>query len=90
MLKGYVGPETMPGLVHCLGSNGDTQVLDKKGGFCNRYDMVRISIAEDIGHRVEEKLIYQHVDIVPFIRDVLRWQLGKHAVNEQMLILNFG
>ena len=54
--------------------------------------VVRISIAEDIGHRVEKKVVYQHVDIVPFIMDVLQWRLNKRDVlkDEKMLILNFG
>jgi hypothetical protein len=72
---------------------GTNRYSEEVGRFYDHNGFVdRISIAEDIRHRVEKKVVYQHVDIVPFIMDVLRWRLNKRDIlkNEEMLILNFG
>ena len=54
--------------------------------------MFRLSIAEKIGQRVEEKIGAKDVDIVPFIRKVLDWSQKKQNIfnTEKCLILNFG
>ena len=54
--------------------------------------MFRLSIAEKIGQRLEEKLGAKDVGVVPFIRKVLDWSQKKQNIfnTEIFLILNFG
>ena len=49
-------------------------------------------LGEDIGKRVEEKMIHKKTDIVPFISQVLDWTQKKPNIlrKEKLLILNFG
>ena len=53
---------------------------------------MRLSIAEEIGQRVEEKTAAKDVDILPFIKKVLDWTLKKQNIfnKEKCLIFNFG
>jgi hypothetical protein len=61
-------------------------VLDFIGFVC------RLSIAEEIGQSVEEKIVYKKIDIVPFVSQVLDWtqKIPNIFRTEKCLILNFG
>ena len=62
------------------------------GIYCFTGFVFRLSIAEKIGQRLEEKIGAKDVDIVPFIRKVLDWSQKKQNIfnTEKCLILNFG
>jgi hypothetical protein len=49
-------------------------------------------LGQEIGQRVEEKIGYKDVDIVPLISQVLDWTLKKPNIlrKEKCLVLNFG
>ena len=49
-------------------------------------------LGQEIGQRVEDKIGYTDVDIVPFISQLLDWTLKKPNIlrKEKLLILNFG
>ena len=52
----------------------------------------RLSIADDVAQRVEEKMANKDFDIVPFIGQVLDWTQKKQNIfsKDKSLILNFG
>ena len=74
-----------------MGSTGHKQVLQHVVGFYDYSGFVG-RIGEEIGLRMEEKMVHKKVDIAPFISKVLDWTRKKPDIfsKEKVQILNFG
>ena len=55
-------------------------------------NVVRLSIAQDVGQRVENKMIWENVDILNIVENFVEWTTSKQNVfrKEKTMILNFG
>ena len=55
-------------------------------------NVVRLSIAQDVGQRVENKMIWENVDILNIVENFVEWTTSKQNVfrKEKCMILNFG
>jgi hypothetical protein len=52
----------------------------------------RLRIAEEIGQRVEKKMVWKNVDILNIVENTVQWTTAKKKIfsNDKSLILNFG
>ena len=68
-----------------------TRYFSKYGGFYY-YTGFLGRISENIGQRVEKKIVHKKVDIVPLISQVLDWTQKKPNIfrKENCMIINFG
>ena len=65
----------------------------KLGGFYSYKDfVVRLSISQEVGQRMEKKLVLKNVDILNIVENFLQWTRDKKDVfrKERCMILNFG
>ena len=54
--------------------------------------VVRLSISQEVGQRVEKKMVLKNVDILNIVENFLQWTRDKKDVfrKEKCMILNFG
>ena len=63
------------------------------GKILNYNDFVRrLSISQEVGQRVEKKMVLKNVDILNIVENFLQWTRDKKDVfrKEKCMILNFG
>ena len=55
-------------------------------------NVVRLSIAQEVGQRVENKMVLENVDILNIVENFVEWTTSKQNVfrTENSMILNFG